>query len=1426
MKRKLLLSLLGFFIIILSNAQVKISEVYFDSNFDEGLGSNDHHYGEFIELYNRSNQSIDLSNWILTDNVGGMSLPQGTIIEPQGFIVITYGATTGTYANIFSSLFPEAQGHQSKTIYQRSIEFNNKGDYIILKDNTGKVIDQLYYSKSDLCKGLGANTTGYCYKTTIDNQFGGSYTTAINKDYTYSIQRQNFDNNSLLVAAKATPFSLIITDNYSGTGGTGSSGSGGGTNTAPTFTDDNYIYSRTYLTPVTSENPSAQQIQAIQYFDGLGRPKQSIAIKATPKGNDLVTPIVYDSFGREVDSYLPVSMASTNGAIQSLDSLGVINYYSSPRNTTTKDFDLTDIKPFSHKELELSPLDRINKQYQVGNDWSTKPVNFVYDANGNGEVKKFIATFNYSTFTSSLSIATSNDFYEGNQLYKNTITDEDGNVSIEFKNGQGQTLLVRKMLGATPVDTYYVYNDYDQLAYVIPPLAAEKFKNVVAGTALTTGSYATDLEQLAYLYKYDTQNRLVEKKLPGKGWEYMVYDQQDRLVATQDANMREGVVGNVNLPGNQWLYTKYDMFGRMVYSGIKNITKTREEYQSDVDLKASNNEVRDITGFDNSTLKIYYTNSAYPNVTSTDTVLSVNYYDEYPEGTTYQPTTIESQTVITATAQSTPNNSNTKISTKGLPVASFVKNIEDNGWTKTYTYYDLKARPIGTHSDNYLGGYTRTVTKLTFSGKPEYNITYHKKAERSDMVTIKETFEYDNQERLVKHWHQVNNTGNNELLVETIYNEIGQLQVKKVGGNTSTPLQTVDYGYNIRGWITQINANADGSLQTNKLFNYRIFYNTLNPDFTGGTAKYNGNIAEITWKTNYANADDKVRNYSYEYDSLNRLLNARYFAKGTTNDQDYYNENLAYDLNGNINNLQRFTKPPTGTNAQLIDGLNYSYEGNRLTRVWDWSYNNSGFKDDSNSYDTTDDYGYDDNGNMIRDDNKNIISIKYNFLNLPTEIVLPNSEKVNYFYRADGTKVKKVRIINQGGKTANETTDYLDGFQYQSFSSYSYSSGSKLLFFPTAEGYYSTDLQNNPYNPQSGYVYNYTDHLGNVRLSYYKNPTTGSIEVLEENNYYPFGLKHEGYNSLAGNQSYNYKYNGKELQETGMYDYGARFYMPDIGRWFVPDPLAEKDRRWSPYRYAYDNPIRFIDPDGMWEDWVEHDGKMDYDSRVKSQADAQKYWGDNASYKAPGYGYYASDNNYYLLGENGSFVSNGVTGNSPDVAGTEPIGTKIANFLSDHVTVEGSVSGSLGFQFGGKAGIFEGSAGTMVMNTDTAKFDFVSGEGSIEKSDGRLHHFAEGVVGIKGLKELEVGGGVSGSTAYNENKTDLRDVALSDGRFDGAYFTAGKDLTRNPVGHKSGYGPLNVQPSVSGKSNEKSATIGIGVKALIGVDINLKIGYK
>ena len=144
-----------------------------------------------------------------------------------------------------------------------------------------------------------------------------------------------------------------------------------------------------------------------------------------------------------------------------------------------------------------------------------------------------------------------------------------------------------------------------------------------------------------------------------------------------------------------------------------------------------------------------------------------------------------------------------------------------------------------------------------------------------------------------------------------------------------------------------------------------------------------------------------------------------------------------------------------------------------------------------------------------------------------------------------------------------KVTDYLDGFQYEN---------GALQFVPTAEGYYDFVKQR--------YVYNYTDHLGNVRLSYTKN-NNGALEILEENNYYAFGLKHKGYGGVnLGNPNYHYKYNGKELQENSMYDYGARLYMPDIGRWNTIDPLAEKYPNISPYTYVANNPINAIDPDG------------------------------------------------------------------------------------------------------------------------------------------------------------------------------------------------------------------------------------------------------
>jgi len=940
----------------------------------------------------------------------------------------------------------------------------------------------------------------------------------------------------------------------------------------------NYAYTKTCL-----NDDCSKKTEAVEYTDGLDRKIQTILIKGSPTQKDIVSHTEYDGLGRQVNSYLPVPQAGSQDG----------GFYNAPLANATAVYG--NEKIYSQAVFEESPIGKVKQTYSTGNSWSTHPRTYGYDVNADGEVKKYTTTATWQEGRTESALVFSGNYSE-EQLLRSTVTDEDGNTTISFVNSRGKTILVRKMLTATDkADTYYVYNQYDQLAYVISPLASVK-------TVLSEN----DKNELCYQYRYDAKGRQVEKKLPGKGWEYMVYDQLGRLVFSQDAKL--ATIDN-SFSAQGWMFTKYDQYGRTAYSGFYISSLSREQLQNELNQPSRklNNETRS-TSFSNS---VYYTNTAYPIISGNSQILSVNYYDSYPTGTPALPATIFSVAVV-------PNTIAGAVYLKNLPVASFIKTLGNNTWTKSYIWYDYKQRAVGSHTVNHLGGYTKTESQLDFTGVVQKTNTYHKRSSLGTEIQIAQEFVYDHQNRLLKQYHEVVGKSPKELLTQNKYKETGELEEKKVGGDATgnNPLQTVAYSYNIHGQLKGINLDTAGNFQSGKLFNYKINYNDAlmglaqpnNEVAEPVTQRFNGSIAEVAWRNS---SDTGIKKYGYVYDKLGRLVAGLYQNPNNPASKEH-SEIVGYDLNGNITSLKR-SAYFVGTAASLIDDLVYSYSGgngnsNRLSQISDNALDFNGYEGGDSSA-----IPYDANGNSTAIPGKGISDISYNYLSLPTSVSQYNTT-TTYQYRADGVKVKKQFMASNKMGTSIINTEYLDGFQYstpntdplrtalevqdestmsmakagepEAFSAVEMRAAAVgpgtptvdnmvLSFFPTSEGYY--DYEN------LRYIYQYKDHLGNVRVSYVKN-SAGVLEVKDTNDYYPFGMNHlreteAVYDPMS--VPYNYKYSGKELQETGMYDFGARLYMPDLGRWGVVDPLAETTRRLNPYNYAMDNPVMFIDPDGM-----------------------------------------------------------------------------------------------------------------------------------------------------------------------------------------------------------------------------------------------------
>src|SRR5690606_28588846 len=193
--------------------------------------------------------------------------------------------------------------------------------------------------------------------------------------------------------------------------------------------------------------------------------------------------------------------------------------------------------PYTEKEFESSPLNRVLKQAAPGNSWSmtnNHTIKYEYLTNKANEVKLFKASTSatpnsYGVYTTELVNSSGTTYYGAGQLYKTIVKDENwtsgkDNTVEEFKDKEGRIILKRTYNASLPHDTYYVYDNYGNLTFVIPP------------KAVNLGSITEQvLNNLCYQYKYDIRNRLVEKKLPGKAWEFIVYDKLDRVVATGPA---------------------------------------------------------------------------------------------------------------------------------------------------------------------------------------------------------------------------------------------------------------------------------------------------------------------------------------------------------------------------------------------------------------------------------------------------------------------------------------------------------------------------------------------------------------------------------------------------------------------------------------------------------------------------------------------------------------------------------------------------------------------------------------------------------------------------------------------------------------------------------------------------------------------------
>ena len=799
--------------------------------------------------------------------------------------------------------------------------------------------------------------------------------------------------------------------------------------------------------------PNRDVQMATQYMDGLGRPIQTVARGSSPEGHDLVATVLYDAYGRVVHQYLPYRSSGNDGAFKN-------DPFHQQKNFYDAHFGGQEAVYYSHTQYDGSPLNRAIKQTAPGNSWTGNDVGVATDWQVNtieDDIKNWTVGVAGAPALSGI--------YPTGELMATLTTDEEGNQVKEYTDKTGQVILKRIQHTGTALghadwlNTYYLYDDYGNLRFVLPPKAVELLYR-------DNWDWATaSIEALVFVYTYDGRNRMVTKQTPGAGRVDMVYDKLDRLVLTQDANQRSA---------DQWVFTKYDDLNRPVITGFYTSDRIRDSLQTTLDAWTGSFGVQSDQSAATAPYE-GYTDATFPTLGADTEPLTVNYYDDYRfTGSTWgsdYPTDLEDTVNHGIPPQPYAN-------ATGLSTGSKVKVLGTDQWLATVLYYDDRARPVQTQGDNHQGGKDITTTQYDFSGKTLKTYTQHTNPQASNTTSILKQFTYDHAGRLLSIEEKLNDTGEFKTIVTNTYNALGELESKTLDNG----LETLNYAYNIRGWLKSINGDYVAGNTNAHYFGMALSY-----DWGFTNSQLNGNIAGIQWKTS---ASDETKAYGFGYDRLNRLTKADYgegVGWGNTAN-DFSVNHLSYDANGNILTLQRKGKDMSG-GIVTIDDLNYHYlnHSNQLARVDD-AYGDAGQDDFKDGNTSADDYTYDANGNMSQDRNKEITgasAITYNHLNLPETVTFTGNRSITYTYDAAGIKLQKT--VNDNG--AITTTDYMGSFIYEE---------GQLQQFAHEEG------RVRQYGDRLVYDYYIKDHLGNTRLTLAGSPDTITYLATMESEYATF----------------------------------------------------------------------------------------------------------------------------------------------------------------------------------------------------------------------------------------------------------------------------------------------------------------------------------